>query len=56
MFDSEARLLYVGKAKNLKKRLPAISARPAWRRRPLRWWRVSLRSKRPLPPMKPRRC
>jgi hypothetical protein len=38
MFDSEARLLYVGKAKNLKKRLPAISARPAWRPRPLRWW------------------
>lgn len=37
MFDAEARLLYVGKAKNLKNAWPAISAKPAWRPRPPRW-------------------
>lgn len=56
MFDSEARLLYVGKAKNLKNRLASYFRKTGLAPKTAALVARIARSKPPSPPMKPRRC
>lgn len=56
MFDAEARLLYVGKAKNLKKRLASYFRKTGLAPKTAALVARIAQSKPPSPPTKPRRC